>query len=227
MNLDIWDKVRKAPPDALKKITAGRLNGKNDINPVWRYQAITDLFGPCGVGWKYEIVRAWTEDAPDSQRFVFVQLNFYFKHDGEWSEPIPGFGGDTVLILEGRDENRRMHLNDEAYKMATTDALGSALKMIGVAADVYWEKGATKYNRGDAGSAKPPASHSKPVEGLASEEQRRKMFATAKESGATPEDIKTLIFERFGYESTSQLTKAECSEIIDYYTKQKEASKIA
>ncbi|MEM5769207.1 MAG: hypothetical protein AAGU32_13085 [Bacillota bacterium] len=222
MPLSIWNKLRKAPPEALRKIEAGRLKGKSDINPIWRYQAITELLGPCGVGWKYEIVKAWTEEAPENQRLVFVQLNFYYKHNGEWSEPIPGFGGDTVLVKE----KSGIHLNDEAYKMATTDALGSSLKMLGVAADVYWEKGTTKYSRGAVGGEKPSANN-KPVEGLVSEDQRRKMFATAKEARATTDDVKALITERFGYGSSSQLTTAECGEIIDYYEKQKQAQGIS
>jgi hypothetical protein len=37
---------------------------------------------------------------------------------------------------EGKPEER-LHTSDEGYKMAVTDALGTALKMLGVGADVY------------------------------------------------------------------------------------------
>ena len=48
-NMDIYDRVRTAPQDALKPITGGRLNGKTDINPMWRIKTLTELFGPCGI----------------------------------------------------------------------------------------------------------------------------------------------------------------------------------
>lgn len=217
MTLSVWNKLKTPPPGALKKIEAGRLKGKSDISPVWRYQAITEMFGPCGIGWKYEIVRTWTEEAPQDQRFVFVQLNFYFKQDGVWSEPIPGLGGDFIL----KKESAGLHANDEAYKMATTDALGSALKMIGVAADVYWEAG-SKYTRGQP--KETITSENKPIiTELASQEQRKKMFATVKDAGATQDDVKALISERFGYDSTSKLTKEQCNQVISYYDNQKHA----
>ena len=222
MTLSVWNKLKSPPQGATKKIEAGRLKGKSDINPIWRYQAITELFGPCGVGWKYEIVRTWTEEAPQDQRLVFVQLNLYFKQDEVWSEPIPGLGGDFIL----KKESSGLHANDEAYKMATTDALGSALKMIGVAADVYWEKGKdTKYTREPEQPQNPATTENKPpVAELASQEQRKKLFATAKEAGASSEDIKTLIAaDPFNLDSTSKLTKAQCSSLIEYYVQQKQA----
>jgi len=43
-------------------------------------------------------------------------------------------------------ESSGLYLNDEAYSMALTDALGKAMKMIGVAATVYCNMPATKYN---------------------------------------------------------------------------------
>ena len=56
-NLRFYEQLRNVPQGALKPIQAGRLKGKSDINPVWRIQAMTSVFGPCGIGWKYEIVK--------------------------------------------------------------------------------------------------------------------------------------------------------------------------
>ena len=117
----------------MRQIGAGRLKGKTDINPQWRYQQMTELYGLCGVGWKFEIVKRWTEEGSDGQLFGFVDLNLFVKVNGEWSDPIPGNGGDFLVAKE----TKGLYNNDEAYKMATTDALSSAMKMIGIAADVY------------------------------------------------------------------------------------------
>ena len=32
-----------------------------DINPVWRMKTLTEQYGPCGIGWYYEITDRWTE----------------------------------------------------------------------------------------------------------------------------------------------------------------------
>lgn len=49
-NMRIYDAVRAVPEEAKRAITAGRLKGKTDINPMWRIKALTELFGPCGDG---------------------------------------------------------------------------------------------------------------------------------------------------------------------------------
>lgn len=54
-NMSIYDQARKVPQDAIKPIQAGRLKGFSDINPMWRIKKMTEMFGPCGIGWYYEI----------------------------------------------------------------------------------------------------------------------------------------------------------------------------
>jgi len=131
-HLKIWDAVKQPPPSALRQIQAGRLRGKTDINPQWRYQAMTEQFGPCGIGWKYEITRVWNEPASDNQIFCFAEVNLYI-YDNRWSEPIPGIGGSMLVTKE----QSGLHSSDEGYKMAITDALSVCMKMLGFASDVY------------------------------------------------------------------------------------------
>ena len=50
-NMTIYDACRSVPETAKKAITAGRLKGKTDINPMWRIKRLTEQFGPCGIGW--------------------------------------------------------------------------------------------------------------------------------------------------------------------------------
>ena len=49
-NLSLYNRLRNVPGDAQKKITAGRLKGMTNINPMWRIKALTEQFGPCGIG---------------------------------------------------------------------------------------------------------------------------------------------------------------------------------
>lgn len=132
-NLIYWDKLRTVPKTSLKTIQAGRLKGKSDINPQWRYQVLTETFGPCGIGWKFTIEKQWIEKYDNGEIASFANINFYFKHESEWSEPIPSNGGSMFVA----NERNGPYVSDECYKMAITDALGTAVKMIGVAADVY------------------------------------------------------------------------------------------
>lgn len=128
-----WDAMCTPPNEALKKIEKGRLAGKFDINPQWRLRQMTDVFGPIGIGWKYVVTERWKEDGPVGDVAVFVTIDLYVKVGAEWSDPICGIGGAQLIA----NESRGLHLNDEAYKMATTDALSVAMKQLGVAADVY------------------------------------------------------------------------------------------
>ena len=132
-NLSIYEKLKSVPDSALKEISAGRLKGKSDINPQWRYEKLTEVFGPCGFGWKFTIEKQWIERYENGECAAFVNVNFFVKHDGEWSEAIPGNGGSMFVA----NEKNGPYVSDEAFKMATTDAIGTAAKMIGLASDVY------------------------------------------------------------------------------------------
>jgi hypothetical protein len=127
-----WDKLKRPPEWALKKIGGGRLKGMTDIKPQWRIQVMNEVFGVCGIGWDFSIDRLWTEPGSDGQVFAFAQISLRYN-DAMESAPIPGIGG-SMLITKEREG---LHNNDEAFKMAVTDALSSAMKMIGVAEDVY------------------------------------------------------------------------------------------
>lgn len=132
--------VLTTPPSwALKTIAGGRLKGFSDINPQWRIMAMTQRFGMVGVGWKFKTERTWTEDGADGERFVFAKVLVAVKptvESDEWSEWVEGFGG-SMLVSKERGE---LYNQDEGYKMAITDALGTALKFFGVGSDVYCGK---------------------------------------------------------------------------------------
>lgn len=143
-NLKLWNSFNQPPPSALKTILKGRLKGKSDINPQWRYKALTEQFGVCGFGWKYTIDKLWLEPGANDEMFAFAQISLYLAHNDKLSDPIPGIGGSKLIQRE--HEGRDLHNNDEAYKMAVTDALSVSFKMLGGAADVYmglWD--GTKY----------------------------------------------------------------------------------
>ena len=141
-NLEIYNKVKSVPEHAQSKIFGGRLKGMTDIKPQWRIQKMTEIFGVCGIGWKFEIIDIkYSEKDEKKQQCCFVKINLYIKVDNKWSDAIPGVGGSSFITLE----KNGLYLSDECEKMALTDALSVAMKMIGVGADVYMGHG-SKYS---------------------------------------------------------------------------------
>ena len=119
--MSIYNSLCTPPNDALKPIGFGNLKGKSDINPQWRYEAITNQFGPCGTGWKYTIDSHWIQPVQQTgEVMVYVMISFYYKDGDKWSEPIPAYGGDYLV----KKDKNGIHGNDEAMKMAddTKDA---------------------------------------------------------------------------------------------------------
>ena len=155
-NMQIYNLVRVVPKEAQKTIKGGRLSGFTDINAMWRIQKLTETFGPCGIGWKYTIEREWLEQGANGEIAAFMNILLYYKHDGEWSDGVPGTGGSSFVAKE----RNGLYTSDECYKMALTDAISVAAKAIGMGADIYWDKGRTKYDappeRQEPANGKPP-----------------------------------------------------------------------
>ena len=143
-NMRFYNKVRAVPQEALKPITAGRLKGFSDINPMWRIKALTETFGPCGFGWWYEITdKQLVPDEATKQVAAFMDILLYVKDPdtGEVSHGIPGTGGSSFVA----QERNGAYMSDECFKMALTDAISVAAKSIGMAADVYYANDRSKY----------------------------------------------------------------------------------
>ena len=141
-NMRIYDAVRAVPEEAKRAITAGRLKGKTDINPMWRIKALTEQFGPCGDGWGYTIDRLWIEEGAKGEKCAFALISLWYKReDGTRSEPVIGIGGNMLVA----NEKNGLYTSDECYKMALTDAISVACKALGFGADVYWGSDRTKY----------------------------------------------------------------------------------
>lgn len=183
-SMEIYNSLSRPPETALKTISAGKLKGKSDINPQWRYKAMTEKFGLIGFGWKYEIQKLWTEPGAKGEVLCFAQTAVYIKDGEQWSDAIVGIGGSKLVNAFSTG----VESNDEGYKMAVTDSFSTALKMIGVAADVYagkWDgskyKDETFPNNTDkvknSPVQKPPLKPKAPVMTAAQAGQMKQMFS--------------------------------------------------
>ena len=144
-NMVIYNQVRTTPDNAKKAIENGKLKGKTDINPMFRIETLTNVFGPVGIGWYFDVLRIEHLTIPETQEIAcFVDINLFYKWNGEWSKPVFGTGGS--MLLENF-RNAGLKTNDDGYKMALTDAISVAAKELGVSADVYWAAGESKYSK--------------------------------------------------------------------------------
>lgn len=179
-SMSIYDQLRQVPQNAIKKISGGKLAGMSDINPMWRIKRMTEVFGPYGQGWRMEISERWrdevqTNSGTEVSANVKVAVS-YRTEAGEWSEPAYGYGGSKLL-----GKGKGSDLDDEAWKMALTDALGVAMKLLGMAADVYFEKdmrdNMTKYS--EPAAPQKPQARPEPEQRYLDAETYRKVVAGA------------------------------------------------
>lgn len=145
--LGIYNKIKEVPKEAQKKITGGRLVGMTDIKPMWRIEKLTEVFGPIGLGWYAPITKREIIDGANGEKIAVVDINLFVNYkipydleDDLWSEPIIGTGGSSFIAKE----KNGLYTSDECFKMAYTDALSVACKMLGMGANVYW--GDSKYD---------------------------------------------------------------------------------
>ena len=144
-NMRFYVQVQDTPQEARKTIGAGRLKGFTDINAMWRIKKLTEMFGPAGIGW-------WTQNeqfelipVPDSKEtacFCKLELVYVDPVTKEPSHPVTGVGGNKFIMIESKGP----YCNDEAYKMAYTDALSIACKALGFSSDIYFSNDRSKYS---------------------------------------------------------------------------------
>ena len=140
-NMELFRQFEKTPDEAKKPIEAGRLKGFTDINPMWRFKRLTEVFGPVGIGWKFAITDKQIVPGANGEMAAFVDILLYYKSGGEWSEGIPGTGGSSFVAKE----KNGLYVSDECFKMALSDAIGTACKALGMSADIYFSKDRSKY----------------------------------------------------------------------------------
>lgn len=141
-NLETYEKLRNVPKEAQKQFSNGKFSG-TDINPMWRIKKMTEVFGMCGIGWYVEVVNREMIKADNGEQSAFISVKLYIKDEksGEWSKPIYGEGGNSYEKVT----RNGISVSDEAFKMAYTDAISNAAKMLGLGADIWFENDKTKY----------------------------------------------------------------------------------
>lgn len=131
-NAALWNILKRTDPKATKAFTrSGGFRG-TQIDPAWRLQMMTEVFGPVGYGWGFEQVE-WTI----AERMIFICARVWISDPADRERKFytgPQWGG-TELVRRNRDGTERP--DDESFKMSMTDAIGKCFLQLGLAADIY------------------------------------------------------------------------------------------
>jgi hypothetical protein len=143
-NLSIWRQVSKTDASATKTANLGGRQ-QTSIDGYWMIQKATEVFGPVGIGWGYEVLEdRWDEGAPflvkpEASEPVTVtgkthslKLRLWYKLDGERGE-ITQYGHTPAVY---RSKYGAMD-DGEAPKKSLMDAIKKSLSMLGFSADVF------------------------------------------------------------------------------------------
>ncbi len=129
-NLEIWDKLGKTAPEHTKKFSrAGGFKG-TAIKPIYTERKMTEVFGPAGQGWGMGEPSFQVVNGNDGQVAVYCTVALWH---GARENIVYGVGGDMVVVKQSSG----LRTDDEAFKKAFTDAVGNAMKHLGMSADVH------------------------------------------------------------------------------------------
>lgn len=135
-NTRLWDKLGRTDPAHTKGFKRAGGFGGTAIKPIYTTQKMTETFGPAGKGWGMGEPTFQTVPGNDGQVAVFCTVSLWYREEGDSEGKVAvvyGVGGDMVVVKQSNG----MRTDDEAFKKAFTDAIGNAMKHIGMSADVH------------------------------------------------------------------------------------------
>lgn len=132
-NMELWDKLRRVDPVHSKQFQrAGGFRG-TAVKPSEQERLMTETFGPIGFGWG--MTKPEYKEVPaGSEMLVYCTVGVWYRWNGERSDIFWGEGGDKIVVVRKSGD---VSADDEARKKSLTDAIGNALKRIGMAADIH------------------------------------------------------------------------------------------
>ncbi len=127
-NMDIWNKVCTTDPEHTKKVE--QRGGFTAIDAYSQIQKATEIFGPVGRGWKWEVLN--THFTPQDQIILEVELRWDLTLNKGGAGRFTVFGQCSLMFGDKPDK--------DAAKKALTDAITKGLSYLGFNADVFLGK---------------------------------------------------------------------------------------
>lgn len=137
-NFQIWQQVSETDPRYVKP---GQ-RGMSSIDGYYFFQLATKTFGPCGIGWGYDILEEEYKNAKpiyngngdlmDYTKDHIVKIALWYVMDGQ-KATIVNYG----VTKYAYETKNGLLVDEEAPKKSLTDAIKKCLSMLGFCSDVY------------------------------------------------------------------------------------------
>lgn len=157
-NLSIWKKVQRTDPRFTKPLEGVGFTGTS-INSTYMFMRATEIFGPIGEGWGYEVLeekfidgkpllepvldernkQVATRFLRDSDGSLFceqnhsIKIRFWYIIECETRGEFESYGATPYRY----QTNYGIKVDGEAIKKSLTDAIKKALSMLGFSSDVF------------------------------------------------------------------------------------------
>ncbi|MDE9557087.1 hypothetical protein KKJ06_17070 [Xenorhabdus bovienii] len=157
-NLRIWKAVQRTDPRFTKPLEGMGFSGTS-INSNYMFMRATEIFGPAGEGWSYQVLEEkmingapLSEPVYDSQNKQIgvrilrdsdgtliceqnhsLKILFWYLIEGDIRGEIESYGATPYLYKS----KNGIKADSEVIKKSLTDAIKKALSMLGFSADVF------------------------------------------------------------------------------------------
>lgn len=131
-NKELWDRVCKTDPRAVKPITGKQYQG-NSPKPYWIVERLTEEFGPCGIGWGFSILNERMERLTDTEILHVAVVRFWYEQNGKRGE-LEQIGQTKAVYAKNAGG---LMVDEDAPKKSVTDALVKCASYIGFAGDIF------------------------------------------------------------------------------------------
>ena len=169
----LWQRAFTTDPKAVKPITGKQYNG-NSPKPYWIVERLTEEFGPCGIGWGFQIISERFERFSDTDSLHIAAVRFWYVLDGKRGE-LEQIGQTKASYLTSKD---KFMLDEDAPKKSVTDALVKCASYLGFAGDIFsgrWDDSKYVAEAGAEWEARRRAANESPEE-KADREWKEKRF---------------------------------------------------
>lgn len=129
-NMRIWEKHPQTDLSFTKESEYGRK--QTSINPQYQKKILTEMFGPCGIGWGFDY-KFWSfnatgkasKNAPEKEHLVIVcdGILWYMDNDKRYEIPVT--------------RDKIYDVGDHTYIKLQTECISKAVTYIGVNADIF------------------------------------------------------------------------------------------
>ena len=127
-NLEIWDRFADIDPSYTKPITGKQYKGTSP-NPQYVIKCLTEVFGPVGVGFGWDVERE--EFTPIGDEILhWCRIRFWH------TDRANGFSsyGQTKALMKTRNG---FMTDEDAPKKSLTDAIVKSASHVGIAANIF------------------------------------------------------------------------------------------